>query len=99
LGFAIPSPLVELVANQLSTQGHFHRQLIGAGVQSITPTLASALGLKRQGGVIFTDIFSEGPTATAGVKLRDVVLSVNGTPIPSGLRERDARAEAWCPAP
>ena len=43
IGFAIPSTLIQLASGKLRRYGHMHRQLIGVGVQTITPTLASAL--------------------------------------------------------
>ena len=81
LGFAIPSPLAEFVYGQLRKYGHFHRPLIGAGVQAITPTLAAALKLPRTSGVIVSDIQPQGPAETAGMRLGDVVLAVDGSDV------------------
>jgi len=78
IGFAIPSTLIELVSAQLRKYGHMHRQLIGIGVQSITPTLASALGLSRNSGVLISDVTADGPAEKAGVKLNDIVVAVDG---------------------
>ncbi len=78
IGFAIPSPLITFVAGQLRKYGHVHRQLIGVGVQTLTPTLASALSLPRTGGVIISDVKPESPAESAGVKLNDIVLSIDG---------------------
>jgi serine protease Do len=78
IGFAIPSPLVEIVADQLKTHGHFHRQIIGVGVQSIQPSLAAALHLSRTSGVIISDVLPGSPAETAGLQLNDVVLAANG---------------------
>jgi serine protease Do len=78
IGFAIPSTLIELSCEQLRKYGHMHRQLIGAGVQAITPTLAAALGLPRQSGVLISDIAPGGPAEHAGAKLNDIVAGVDG---------------------
>ncbi len=78
IGFAIPSTLIELSCEQLRKYGHMHRQLIGVGVQAITPTLASALRLARDSGVLISDIAPDGPAEKAGVKLNDIVTAVNG---------------------
>jgi serine protease Do len=78
IGFAIPSTLIELTAAQLRQHGHMHRQTIGVGVQAITPTLASALRLPRESGVLISDVAPGQGAEAAGVKLSDIVLSVDG---------------------
>jgi serine protease Do len=78
IGFAIPSALIELSAAQLRKYGHMHRQVIGVGVQTITPTLASALRLPRDSGVLISDVAPGEGAAAAGVKLSDIVVAVDG---------------------
>jgi serine protease Do len=81
IGFAIPSTLTQLAAGKLRKYGHMHRQLIGVGVQTITPTLASALSLSRESGVLVSDVSPGAPAEGAGVKLNDIVLAINGMPV------------------
>jgi serine protease Do len=81
IGFAIPSALIELVSAQLRKYGHMHRQLIGVGVQTITATMASALALPRDSGVLISDITPGGPAVDADVKLNDIVLAIDGMPV------------------
>lgn len=81
LGFAIPSTLVEHVANQLREYGHIHRPLIGIGVQAVTPVLASALGISRSSGVMISDVRADSPAHDAGLKLNDLILAVDERPI------------------
>jgi serine protease Do len=83
LGFAIPEGVVASAYPQLVKFGHIHQPAIGALVQTITPELAAALRLKRDYGVIISDISSGGPADTAGIKIQDVVLSVDGVSISS----------------
>ncbi len=78
IGFAIPSALVELASAQLRKYGHMHRQLIGIGVQTITPTLAKALALPRSSGVLVSDVTPGGSAEKAGAKLNDIVAAVDG---------------------
>jgi serine protease Do len=78
MGFAIPAGLVQWVYEQLKKYGHVHRPTIGAGLQTITPPLAEALKLSRTSGVIVSDLPSDSPAATAGLKLNDILLTVNG---------------------
>ena len=83
LGFAIPSGLVALAYPQLRKYGHVHRSQIGISVQTITPALAAGLGLSRDRGVIVSDVLPGGPADGAGLKIQDIVVSVDGRPIDS----------------
>ncbi len=81
ISFAIPALLIRFVATQLRKYGHVHRVLIGAGVQTITSTLAAGLNLSRESGVIVSDVFPGVPAEASGVKLNDIVLTVDGRAI------------------
>ncbi|MBS1875691.1 MAG: trypsin-like peptidase domain-containing protein [Acidobacteria bacterium] len=86
IGFAIPSNLVQDVYEHLRKEGRVRRGAIGILPDDITPTLASALGLKRHGGVIISDVKPHGAAEAAGVEAGDIILAANGQ------RVRDARA-------
>ena len=81
IGFAIPSTLVQWVYGQLRRYGHVHRPVIGIGVQTITPTLAAALKLPRESGVLIKDVLPGSPAESAGLKINDILLSVNRIPL------------------
>src|ERR1700722_7947880 len=81
LGFAIPSGVVAFAYPQLLKYGHIHQPAIGALVQTITPELAAGLHLKKDFGVIVSDVVPGGPEATVGIKIQDVVVNVDGVPI------------------
>jgi serine protease Do len=83
LGFAIPAGVVASAYPQLLKYGHIHQSTIGALVQTITPELAAGLHLARDFGVIVSDILPGGPADTAGLRIQDIILSVDGTPTAS----------------
>jgi serine protease Do len=83
LGFAIPSSLISAAYTQLREYGHIHRGEIGAFLQTITPELAAALHLPRDSGVIVSDVVPGGPAASAGLRIQDILLSVDGDPADS----------------
>jgi len=78
LGFAIPSGIVTVALPQLRKYGHLHRGEIGIHVQTVTPTLAAGLGLTADHGVIVSDVLPGGPAEQAGLKIQDIIVSVNG---------------------
>ncbi len=90
IGFAIPSNLVRTVYTQIRKSGHVHRGQIGVAVQSITPDLSNGLRLPQDYGVLISDVTPEGPAAEAGLKVLDILLSMNGKPLANASElERD----------
>jgi serine protease Do len=83
IGFAIPSSIVNHVYQQLKQFGHVHRKVVGAAVQPITLPLAEALNLSQNHGVIVADILPGGPAEAAGLKIQDIILTVDGSPMQS----------------
>jgi serine protease Do len=80
LGFAIPSSVVNVVYQQLRKFGHVHHPEIGIGIQAISPTLATALNLKRISGVIVSDVLPDSPALAAGMRIGDVLQTIDGRP-------------------
>lgn len=83
LGFAIPVEVVSFAYPQLLKFGHLHRPEIGAVMQTITPELAAGLHLQRDFGLIVSDVLPGGPADTAGLKIGDLVLAVDGAATPN----------------
>jgi len=81
LGFAIPARVVRFVYQNLRKYGHVHRTEIQANAQEITPTLAAGLGLAQNWGVVISDVAPGGPADAAGLRIQDIVVSVDGRPI------------------
>ena len=77
LGFAIPARIVDFVYHSLRKYGHVHRVEIGAVAQEITPTLADGLHLSQRWGVIIADVKPDGPAASAGLQVEDIVLTAD----------------------
>lgn len=80
LGFAIPSATVAFAYPQLRRYGHVHRGEIGITVQAITPSLAAGLKLPGNWGVIISDVAPGSPADVAGLKVQDVITSIDGSP-------------------
>lgn len=78
LGFAVPQNIVKSIAEQLKDHGRVIRGDIGVTAQTITPNLARSLKLARDSGVVLADVEQGGGADNAGLKIGDVILSVNG---------------------
>ena len=81
LGFAVPSATIRTVFRQLKQYGTVRRQEIGASFQTITSGMAAGLGLVRNYGVIVSDVWPRGPAEAAGLKVGDILLSMDGQPV------------------
>jgi serine protease Do len=80
LGFAIPSATARTVFRQLKEFGQVRRQDVGMSMQTIRPGMANARGHAQDHGVIVSDVVPRGPADAAGVKIGDILLSVDGQP-------------------
>lgn len=86
IGFAIPINLAKSVVTQLKTSGHVTRGWLGIGIQTVTPELAQALGLKEPRGALITHVMPGGPGEKSGLKTGDVILKFDDHEI-SRMRE------------
>ena len=78
LGFAIPSDWAEFVISQLQTYGWVRPGWIGVKLQDLTPDLVNAFRLASPSGLIISGVRSDSPAQAAGLKIGDVVLTLNG---------------------
>ncbi len=81
LGFAIPSSLVRDIYAQLKKYGRVRRGALGVVIRSVTPTIASALNLPRDNGVLIQDVRPGSGAAEAGLHGDDIVTRVQGRPV------------------
>jgi serine protease Do len=84
IGFAAPGSIVTFVYRQIRVNRRVRRGEIGVFAQTITPALAAALHLPREWGVILGDVYPNSPAAKAGLRINDVILSVDGKPMENG---------------
>jgi serine protease Do len=81
IGFAIPAGLIHDVVNQLKTSGHVTRGYLGVNIQSITPEIATSMGIKDNKGALVAEIVPNGPAAKAGFEQGDIVTAIDGQPV------------------
>lgn len=79
IGFAIPANMVRsVVANAEAGSTRVVRPWLGVGVQRVNGEIAESLGLRSPKGVLITEIAPGSPAEKAGVRVGDIVFSING---------------------
>lgn len=81
IGFAIPASVIHDVVNQLIAHGHVTRGWLGVQIQSITPEIASSLGMSDPKGAIVATVVPDSPASKAGLMQGDIVVALNGKAI------------------
>ncbi len=84
IGFAIPSDMARMVADQLITGGVVRRAYLGVGFQELTPELAGHFGARNGRGALINRVEPNGPAARAGVRDGDIITAVDGNPVVAG---------------
>jgi serine protease Do len=83
IGFAIPSDEVEAVVDQLRRNGKPRRGWMGIQVQTVTPDIATALGMPDTTGAMVAFVAPGGPAARAHLRPGDVILGFDGRMVPN----------------
>jgi len=94
VGFAVPSRIARLVAEQIVTRGEVSRGWVGLGLQDIDGPLAEALRLAPNAGAMVSRVEPGTPAARAGLAAGDVITQLDGRPTAQGhdvVREITAR--------
>jgi serine protease Do len=80
IGFAIPINMARKVMEDLVKKGKVTRGWLGVGVQPLTPELAKSFGVSGE-GVLVNQVMPKSPAEAAGLKVGDLILSVDGKTI------------------
>ncbi len=77
IGFAIPANLARNVVSSILSEGRVVRPWLGVGSQTVDKDLTKALSLKKPGGIVIKRVSPASPAARAGLKVGDVLLTLN----------------------
>jgi Do/DeqQ family serine protease len=91
IGFAVPANLARTVVDQLVSKGRVVRGFIGITKLS---DVADENGMETGQGVVVEELLRASPAARAGLQPGDVVVAVDGKPIPDAAQLRNELAAA-----
>jgi len=85
IGFSVPSNTARWVVSQLLTQGRVRRGILGLAAQQIPVSrqLARFFHLENRFGVDVVAVDQQGPAYAAGIRQRDLIVSINGHAVES----------------
>jgi serine protease Do len=86
IGFAIPSNVAKNIVTQLREHGRIARGYIGVQMQPLTDTLAKAVGLPNDQGVLVDAVTKDSPASRANLQQGDVITAFDGHAI-TGTRD------------
>ncbi|HXV11243.1 MAG TPA: Do family serine endopeptidase [Burkholderiales bacterium] len=81
IGLAVPSNMARAVLSQIVRFGEVRRGRLGITMTDLTPATAKELGVTAREGAVLTAVEPGSPAEQAGLRVRDVVLALNGRPI------------------
>jgi putative serine protease PepD len=84
VGFAVPIKTAADVVSQLENGGQVQRAYLGISGGDITPSIAQALNLPVQQGVLVEQVLSGGPADDAGIKGATGQATIGGQTVPIG---------------
>ncbi len=83
IGFAVPSRIARMAAQQIAETGTVSRGWVGVGLQDLSPDLAAAMNVPAGSGAVVSQVTAGSPGQRAGVRVGDVVTTVDGRRIAS----------------
>jgi len=89
IGFAIPSNMVQQVAQHLTDFGEVRRGVLGVQIQDLTTDLAAAFGLSGKKGAVVVAVEPNSPAKKAGLRSSDIITAINNKPVNSATAVRN----------
>ena len=91
IGFAVPVNLVKNVMGELIQYGEVKRGLLGVNIQTLAPDDTEAVGVPANTqGALVTQVQKGSAAEKAGIKINDVLTSINGHSVKTGGELRNS---------
>jgi len=79
IGFAIPVNMARSIMEQLISFGSVSRGLLGVSINDVSPEVAATYGLHDNSGALVMAISPDSSAEHAGIRIDDVIVTINGT--------------------
>jgi len=79
--YAVSANKAKRVAEALIAKGSFDYPWIGVGIANINPQIVQDRDLETANGVLVAEVFSDSPAEAGGIKVDDIIVSIDGVPI------------------
>ncbi|MFC1911827.1 trypsin-like peptidase domain-containing protein [Chloroflexota bacterium] len=76
--YAVSSNKVQRVVTSLITKGFFDYPWLGIAISNLTPQMVETLFLDTANGVLVKEVQAGGPTTLAGIKVDDIIITIDG---------------------
>ena len=92
IGFAIPIDKAKQITSELERNGRVAHPFMGIGMDDLTPDKArqinanpnSPIQVPEVTGILIGRVIPDSPAATAGIRIGDVIVAIDGKPISKG---------------
>ncbi len=82
IGFAIAIATAKPIADQIVATGKvIHASMGGISYLPLNPSISAMVGITQTQGVLIGQVESGSPAEKAGLQSRDIILSINGSPL------------------
>jgi serine protease Do len=81
MGYAISIDTALPIIQELVNKGYVTRPYIGVGLYTVDQLAVAQLNLKVDQGILLTEVAAGGPAEKAGLKLYDVIVSIDGVTV------------------
>ncbi|MET0013892.1 MAG: DegQ family serine endoprotease [Sedimenticola sp.] len=88
IGFAIPANMVSAIMQQLVAHGEVRRGAFGITMQELDYDLRQALAIEQGEGAVVVEVLSESAAEKAGVRVGDLITTLNGKVVRSAASLR-----------
>jgi S1-C subfamily serine protease len=97
INFAVSIGTTKRIVEQLRRSGRVTRGYLGIGLRSVTPSVAAALGLARNNGVVATQVAPSTPAAAAGLQPGDIIIGIGDVAVQGQVDHQRALTEQFHP--